>query len=549
MTQLERENLANLLFPQDLPLVEELKEKYLPRNIKGEVTRFAPSPTGFLHVGSLYTAFIAKTIANQSNGCFYLRIEDTDQQRMVENGIELIEKDLLSFGIMPDEGPLNEGIYGPYIQSHRKEIYHAFVKNLVKEGKAYPCFCQKEELESLRKAQELGKCRIGYYQEYATCRSLTFEEIKEKLEQKIPYVIRYYSKGSFNEKFTIHDEVKGEITMPCNDLDIILLKSDGLPTYHFAHVIDDYLMHTSIVIRGDEWLSSLPIHIQLFDDIFGFSPRYAHLAPLTTNDNGKVRKLSKRYDVHCKVSYYLEKGIPKDALKLYFATLMDPDFETWYMLDENHRLEDYTFSFSKMPIGGSLFDLEKLNSICKIYFAKESVDKLYPLFLEYYEKYDVEFADLMKGEEQKVKEFLSIEKNFLRPRKDIGCYADLKKEAWYIFNELFDRAKEKEHLDFFDDKVIFEYLEKNLWIAKDNDEWMSKLKEFLEKHHYAISMKDYKKNPENYQGSIASFCEMLRVMMTTKKVSPNLYELLTILGKEELLRRYQIYMKENFNEC
>ncbi len=545
MTELEKENLANLLFPNPLPSIDEIKSKNPPRAIKGEVTRFAPSPTGFLHVGSLYTAFIAKTIAKQNDGCFYLRIEDTDQQRMVEDGINLIEKDLLSFDIIPDEGPNNEGIYGPYIQSHRREIYHAFVKDLVKQGKAYPCFCQKEELDSLRKAQELAKCRIGYYQEYATCRSLAFPEIKEKLEQKIPYVIRYYSKGNFNEKFTIQDEIKGSITMPCNDLDIVLLKSDGLPTYHFAHIIDDYLMHTSVVIRGDEWLSSLPIHVQLFNDIFNFCPRYAHLAPLTTNDNGRVRKLSKRYDVHCKVSYYEEKGIPKEALKLYFATLMDPDFESWYMENEENHLEDYHFSFSKMPIGGSLFDLEKLNSICRIYFAKESVEKLYPLFLTYYEKYDPDFVVLMKKEEKKVKEFLSIEKNPLRPRKDIGSYADFKKEAWYIFNELFDEAKVKDNVDFFDTAVVREYLENDLWIAKDNDEWMSKLKDFLLQHNYAISMRDYKKDPTIYQGSITSFCEMLRVMMTTRKVSPNLYELLNILGKEELLRRLEIYIKEN----
>ena len=433
------EELAQVLFP-DTMKVEEIEKRYPPRKLKegAMVTRFAPSPTGFVHMGSLYTAFINATFAKQTEGIFYLRIEDTDQKRMVENGIEGILHDLAMYQFQPKEDPIQGGMYGPYIQSERKSIYHAYVKELVKQGLAYPCFCTEEELEQIRSLQEKEKTRIGYYGKWAKYRDLSNQERIAKIQNGESYVIRLKSKGNFENKIVITDAIKGKIEFPENDMDLVLLKSDGLPTYHFAHVIDDHLMHTTHVIRGDEWLSSLPIHVELFQVLNFELPTYAHLAPLTKKEGGnRVRKLSKRHDPECSISYYEEAGIPKEAVKRYLATIMNSNFEEWYSKNPTSSISDFAFSFDKMAVGGSFFDLQKLESVSKIYFSTLSAQELYEEALPYMEQYFPDFAKLLKQYKEYSIAILNIERDTPRPRRDIASYPDIIKYHGYMYDEIF----------------------------------------------------------------------------------------------------------------
>lgn len=532
---MDTKKLADLLFPQITKTISDLEEMYPKRNLKegAMVTRFAPSPTGFVHLGSLYTSFICHVFAKKTDGVFYLRIEDTDQIRKVEDGISGIIKDLKNFQIDFDEGESIGGKYGPYTQSKRKELYHVFIKYLIEIGAAYPCFLTKEELASMRKKQEENKERLGVYKTYAKYRDLPVEEAIKKIQAKTPYVIRLKSPGSFDKTIEIKDMIKGKIKFPENDMDIVIMKTDGLPTYHFAHVVDDYLMHTTHVIRGDEWLSSLPIHIQLFQVLHLKIPKYAHVSPLTKRDGKTVRKLSKRYDKECAISYYDEVGIPKNALKLYFSTLMNPNFEPFYMSNSNSKIEDYKFEFSKMPVGGTLFDLDKLLSISKIYLSRLSKKEIYEEMLSYYEKYDKDFANLLKDHKEVSLSALNIERETKRPRKDFSTYPDMKRELWYFYNELFDldtvyevvEKKKTYQPDFLRD-YIDHYYDSN----DDADTWYEKIKKCCKKYGYCDSVKEYKQNPEAYLGHIGDACECIRVAVTTSLMTPDLYEVLKVLG-------------------
>ena len=351
--------LAELLFP-NIDKEPSYYEKIYPKRSEKVVTRFAPSPTGFVHLGSLYAAFLNRMFADQENGIFYVRIEDTDQKREVENGVLKIKEGLDYFNIDVDESPFNEGNYGPYIQSHRSDIYQTYVKDLVKKGLAYPCFCTEEELKNIRCEQESLKIVTGYYGKWAVCRNMSFDEIKKRIENNESYVIRLRTPNISDEKVECVDLIKGSIYFPVNNIDIVLLKSDGLPTYHLAHVIDDHLMHTTHVIRGDEWLSSMPLHLQLAS-VLGFeTPNYVHISPLTKKEGKSIRKLSKRKDPELAISYYQEMGIPVEALKLYFATIANSNFEEWYNQNPTKNISDFNFTFNKMPVGGTLFDIDKL---------------------------------------------------------------------------------------------------------------------------------------------------------------------------------------------
>ena len=363
--------LANLIFPNITKTVDDYEKMYPMRNLKDGaiVTRYAPSPTGFIHIGALLASFTGSTFARQTDGVFYLRIEDTDTKRTIDNGISEIINGLREFSVTFDEGPINEneeiGNYGPYVQSQRKEIYQAFAKHLIEEGKAYPCFCSEEEISEIRKNQERNKGRIGYYGRYAKCRDLSNEERAKRIKNNEPFIIRLRSNGDYNRKIICHDEIRGDIAFPENDLDIVINKKDGLPTYHFAHLVDDHLMRTTHVIRADEWISSLPLHYQLFQ-MFGFDiPKYAHISPLAKIDEetGGVRKLSKRKDPECAMSYYHKLGIPYEAVRLYLATITSSGFEEWYLHNPDGKIEDYKFEFKKMSKSAGLFDLEKLNNI------------------------------------------------------------------------------------------------------------------------------------------------------------------------------------------
>lgn len=535
------EKIAELLYPYITKTIADYEEIYPLRDTRGYVTRFAPSPTGFVHIGSLYTSYIAFLFAKQSKGLFYLRIEDTDQKREVENGIEGILRDLKSFDIVPEEGPLNGGNYAPYIQTQRVDIYKACVKELIQKGYAYPCFMKEDELDTIRKSQEQNKERIGIYGKYAKCRNLTYEEIKTKIGKGESFVIRLKSPGNFANGISFRDEIKGDISFPENDLDVILLKENGIPTYHFAHAVDDHFMRTNLVIRGDEWLSSVPIHKQLFD-VLGFSfPHYAHISPLTKREGDTVRKLSKRKDPECSVTYYFEKGIPSEVLKLYFRIIMNPDYEQFYLAHPKDSVESFTFSLSKMPIGGTLFDKEKLESISKIYFSYLTADEIYDGLVRYTKEYDPSFYTYAVEHKEDLLAIFNIERGGDRPRKDIGSYSSIKDLYWYFFAPYFEEryAEKLAALDVsgYDLQLVCQYF-KEVYSEDDSEDiWFSKVKTYAEKNGYAKEVKEYKKNPENYKGHIGNVCEMIRVVTCLEKQTPNLYHILQVLGKEECIRR------------
>ena len=540
--------LANLIFPNITKTVEDYEKMYPERNLPegAKVTRYAPSPTGFIHIGALLSSFTGDMIARQSNGVFYLRIEDTDTERTIENGINVIIEGLKEFGVDFDEGPLSDGTekgnYGPYVQSQRKEIYHAFIKHLIIEGKAYPCFCTKEENDAIREHQTAGKKRIGYYGKYAKCRNIPTSEAIERIKNGDKYIIRLKSPGCFDRRIVIDDLIKGRIEMPENDIDIPIMKGDGLPTYHFAHLVDDHLMRTTHITRGDEWIPSLPIHIQLFQ-MFGFkAPKYAHLSPISKNDNGTVRKISKRKDPEAAMSYYHKEGIPSYAVMLYLATLMNSNFEEWYNQNKDKKYTDFKFDFKKMSKSCPLFDGEKLNNISKTYFSLLKASDIYNDACEYFNKYDKEFYDIFTKDKDYSINLLNIEREVKKPRKDIASYKDIKKEFNYMYDELFDSIESYEWQNITDINDIKEIL--NTYISMydindDKNEWFNKCKELCDKLGYASDMKEYKANPEKYKGNVADVTTVIRVALTKKAQTPDLYELLKLIGVDGIKSRFE----------
>ena len=540
--------LADLIFPNITKTIEDYKKMYPKRDLpKGAiVTRYAPSPTGFIHVGALYASFVCSMFAKQTNGVFFLRIEDTDTKRTIDNGVATIINGLKDFGVTFDEGPTDDegnckGNYGPYIQSERKEIYQAFVKYLLEEGLAYPCFCTAEELETMREKQEKTKARIGYYGPWATCRNLSNEQRAERIKNGDPYIIRLKSNGNYNKKIICHDEIRGDLAFPENDVDIVINKSDGLPTYHFAHLVDDYLMGTTHVIRADEWVASLPLHYQLFQ-MFGFEvPKYAHISPLSKLEDGKMRKLSKRKDPEAAMSYYHELGIPYEGVKIYLATIANSGFEIWHAANPKADVSEYKFDFSKMSKSPALFDLDKLNFICKEYVSTLKADELYEDVTKYLETYDEEFCKLFTRDPEFSKGFLNIEREQKKPRKDIAYYSDVKKEMWYMFDELFTYSWEEEKN--LEAEMLVEYI-KNVYNPDDTQqEWFDKINEFGRKYGY-VPMKEYKASPDEFKGHTGMICEMVRYIVTTKHMTPNLYEILRLLGKDKILNRIERYLSK-----
>lgn len=547
MEKNERIELAELIFP-NIKHDREYYEKMYPERDLPEgamVTRFGPSPTGFVHMGSLLVAFIDAIYAKQSQGKFFLRIEDTDQKRSVENGIEGIFNDLKAFDIIPDESPLAGGEYGPYIQSERNEIYQTYVKDLIVQGYAYPCFMKEEEIASIREEQEINKTKLGIYGHYAVDRDLDLEEVKSRIAAGEEYVLRLKSPGNANNTVELVDCIKGKMKFPEHDMDTVLLKKDGTPTYHFAHAIDDHLMHTTHVIRGDEWVSSVPLHIQLFQ-ILGFKqPEYAHIAPVTKKEEGTIRKLSKRKDPEAKVSYYEEVGLPIEAVKLYLATILNSNFEEWYLNNTDKKIEDFTFTFDKMAIGGTLFDLDKLNNISKTYFSRKSGEEVYEETLKYTEKFDQEYNKLLKDNKEDMIKFLSIEKDGDRPRKDIAKYSDVKEEFSYAIDSIFkeENFSKLESEKTYDVELVRNYVNTKLNLDVTNDEWFQTVKEYALENGYAASPKDYKKDPEAFKGHVGDLCEAIRVMVTGRTKSPDLFSIMKVLGKDRINERINSFEK------
>ncbi len=542
------EKIADLLFPNIDKTPDYYENKYPERNLTGKemITRYGPSPTGSVHLGNLFSAFCDMIYARQSGGEFYLRIEDTDQKRAVEGGIENITSVLKGFSINPTEGYSYGGNYGPYKQSERTEIYQTYVKDLIRRGLAYPCFLTEEEISQIREEQEILKIKIGIYGHYAADRDLSYEEIKEKIDNGEEYVIRLKSPGNPEKQIEIVDCIKGKIKFPEHNMDTILLKKDGTPTYHFAHAVDDHLMHTTHVIRGDEWVSSLPLHVQLFE-VLGFKrPEYAHIAPITIKDSetGTIRKLSKRKDPWAGVKFYEESGIPIEALHLYLATIANTNFEEWYLNNQDKSIEDFTFSFDKQAIGGTSFDEAKLTNICKTYFSRKSGEEVYEETLTYAEKFDKEYAELLKANKELMIAFLSIEKDGPRPRKDIAKYSDVKEEFSYAIDSMFkeENYAKLDSTKEYDLDMLERYIEAYN-PDDDKDEWFDRVKEFSISEGYSGNVKEYKKEPDKYKGHVGDVCEAIRVMVTGRTKSPDLYAILKILGKYKMKERLELFRK------
>ena len=533
--------LANFLFPNTLDL-EDILKKYPRRNTY--ITRYAPSPTGFTHIGNLYTAFLNYALAKQNNGIFILRIEDTDQKRKVENGIENIITDLQDFNLPYDEGPLNlekeKGKYGPYIQSKRGNIYDSFIKYLISIGRAYPCFCTDEDLENLHQKQEQKKIMTGYYGSYAKCRNLSNEEIVTKINAGTPYVIRFKSLNKETDTIKIKDGIIKETTLPANIFDIVIRKKDGLPTYHFAHVVDDFLMGTTLVIRDHNWFTSLPIHLDLFNALNITPPKYAHIPPVMINDNGTIRKLSKRKDACAKVSYYKELGIPSKALMIYLATLINTNFEGWYQNNLDKDILEFPFSLSKISKSGPLFDMDKLYNISKNYLSRLNAKDLYELLLDYTKTYDKDFYKLISTYPDKTIATLNIEREIPKPRKDYQSLSVIKNYIWFMYEELFKNVtyewQQITDLNLIKD-ITTTYLSKYYQEDMSKEEWLQSLKLLATSFNYAPSLKEYKENPHKYLGSISDITTVLRVSLTSKSATFDLYEIMRILGKEEMQRR------------
>lgn len=548
--------LAELIFPNITKTPDDYEKIYPERVLESGavVSRFAPSPTGFVHMGSLLTTLIERKIPDETNGVFYLRIEDTDQKRSVENGIQGIVDDLNNFDIKIDEGAIGEdeeiGNYGPYIQSKRKEIYECYAKDLIAKGLAYPCFCTPEELDETRNLQELNKERIGYYGSFAKCRNLTNEERAERIKNGEAYIIRLKSPGNYDNKVIFNDLVRGKIIFPENDLDVVLIKSDGLPIYHFAHAIDDHLMRTTHVLRGEEWLSSVPVHIQLFK-ILGFElPQYAHLGLVMKIDEetGAKRKLSKRKDKEAAVSYYHEQGIPVEAVKLYLMTIGNSNFEEWLNQNPDASINDFKFNFKKMSASGSLFDLEKLINISRNYISRLKAVEVYERALKHAKEFDSEFYGLLTKYKDYCVNMFNIEREQKKPRKDYAMFSEIKSYTWYMFDELFtgDINYEFQTISNLDEvkKILSLYLEKYYHEEDDEQTWFERLKDLSEELGYAREVKEYKENPDNYKGHVGDISMVLRVALSSKSMTPNLYQIMKLFGRDRLVNRFNLIINK-----
>ena len=544
---MDYKDLANLIFP-DAKEISYYEEKYPERDLPegAIVTRYAPSPTGFMHIGGLYQALIAIKVAKQTNGVFFLRVEDTDQKREVENGVKEIVTSLKDFGLEADEGMISDkegkGNYGPYKQSQRKEIYQAYAKYLIEQGKAYPCFCTPEDVEEIRAKQEAAKIRPGYYGVWAKCRTVTVEDAIKRIKNGENYIIRFKSPGREDRKIQHHDVIKGKVDFPENDQDIVIIKADGLPTYHFAHAVDDHLMHTTHVIRGDEWLSSVPLHLQLFHELGFKAPKYAHIAPIMKNDNGNKRKLSKRKDAEAAVSYYAEEGIPAEAVKEYLMNIANSTFENWRRANPDKSMDEFQLQLNKMSVSGALFDMVKLLDVSKTVISKMSAEEVYENALNWASKYDQELAEILKDKEYALKVF-GIERGNKKPRKDISKWSDVKENVEYMYNELFDKNQDEYPFQVINDKesinkILKLYVEKYYNENDDKQTWFNKIKELSGEMGYAKEVKEFKANPGMYAAHVGDVSTVLRVALTKRTNTPDLYEIMQVLGKDEIVRRF-----------
>lgn len=546
---MDYKDLANLIFPDAKP-ISYYEEKYPERNLPegAMVVRIGPSPTGSVHIGTIYQALIATMLAKRTDGVFFMRVEDTDQKREVKDGIKDIINSLEYFELMPNEGMKTEtewyGEYGPYRQSMRKEIYQAYAKYMIEMGKAYPCFCTPEDGEEMRAKQEAAGVRPGYYGVWAKCKNLTVEESAEKIKNGEKYIIRFKSPGREDRKIKHKDVIKGNVEMPENDQDIVIIKADGLPTYHFAHVVDDHLMHTTHVTRGDEWLSSVPVHLQLFQELGFRPPRYAHTATILKNDNGNKRKISKRKDPEASAGYYREIGIPVNAVKEYLLNIANSTFENWRKANPDKAMEEFDFQLNKMSVSGALFDMVKLLDIGKNVISKMTAQEVYESSLIWAKEFDKELEELLSNKEYSLK-VLGIERGKAKPRRDISKWSDVKNCIEYMYDDKFFANTDEYEFDKINDKeeikkILDLYLEKYFDLSDDQTTWFGKIKDLAEELGYAREVKEYKQNPENWPGHVGDISTVLRVALTKRKNTPDLYEIMQVLGKDSVEKRLKL---------
>lgn len=537
--------LAQLLFANIDKSPEYYEKLYPERNLKqgARVTRFAPSPTGFLHFGNLFTCMIAYKTAKATDGVFYVRVEDTDQKRKVEGAIDVMLKGLAVYGINADEGVVGDevekGSYGPYYQSKRVDIYQCYAKWLVEQGLAYPCFCSAEELDEIRSEQENESIK-GYWGKWAKCRDLSFEQIKANIEAGKSWTLRLKSPGDLEKKCFFDDMIKGKIEMPENVQDVVLLKSDGIPTYHFAHVVDDHLMRTTHIVRGDEWISSAPIHLQLFR-LLGFKvPKYAHVAPIMKEENGGKRKLSKRKDPEAAVTYYAEQGYPQESVNEYMMTLANSNFEDWRRANKDEDISKFPFNLKKMSVSGALFDLVKLTDVSKNVICTMPAQRVFELSYEWAKEYNELLASLYEQDKERATAILNIDRENKKPRKDIAKWSDIPDYISYMYDETYNECYDLtgNATPSLAVRVLEEYI-KVVDLSDDKDAWFSRMKDICPLVDCTPNVKEYKAEPEKFAGHIGDVSTVIRVALTGRTNTPDLFSITALLGEETVKARLE----------
>ena len=541
------QQLAELIFPDVTMTIEELEKRYPKRDLPegAEVTRFAPSPTGFLHTGSLFTSMICKKLANQSKGVFYIRLEDTDTKREIEgSGLRLLNE-MKGFGVVPDEGYLGDhevGDYGPYVQSKRADIYKVCIKYLLAKGMAYPCFASAEELAELREMQEANKIIPGYYGPYAKYRDLEVDEYAEKIKAGVPYVIRFRSEGNHMNKIKVTDEIHGTFAIAENDQDIVIYKSDGLPTYHFAHICDDHFMRTTTVIRGEEWISSLPIHLQLFNAMGWDAPKYAHVPVIMkVDENGNKRKLSKRKDAEAACSFFLDDGYPSESLNMYLMTIANSNFEEWIFEHQFTDMDEFEFSFNKMSLDGALFDIVKLQFFAREILARKTKEEMLEGALNYANAHDERMKYFINLNHGYFMDIMDIERGGEKPRKDYYKFGGMLDQIGFFYHDIYDQTQNIQ--DVFNPNMAKDVIKDALAALKDlntnqeQQDWFNDMKAIAEAHGFASNRKAFKADPTAFKGQVGDVAEMLRIALTGRKDAPNLYYVMKVLGPNESKRR------------
>ena len=539
--------LADLLFPQVTETPEQVEARFPQRELPegAVVTRMAPSPTGFVHLGNLVQGTISERMAHQSGGVLFLRVEDTDAKREVPGAVEVLIQTLEHYSIAFDEGATmdgDKGIYGPYRQRQRASIYHVFAKKLVSEGKAYPCFCTEDELTAMREKQEAAKVNFGYYGEFAMWRDRPMEDIQAELAAGHPWVLRFRSEGNIENQFKFDDLVKGKLTITENDIDHVLLKSDGIPTYHFAHAVDDHLMHTTHVVRGDEWMATLPFHIQLFQALGFKLPKYVHIGPLMKMDGNSKRKLSKRKDPELALTYYKAEGFPIAAVREYIMTILNSNFEDWRRANPDANMDDFKFSPKKLNPAGSLFDYAKLVDVSKNVISRMSAQQVYALLVQWAREFDADFAQQLEGDPDYAQAILAIGRGGKKPRKDLSTWREAKPYMGFFYDKYMQQPQFPENFSRETVQKALRLFLERFDIADDANTWFEKVKDITTEMGFTTDMKAYKADPSAFPGTVADISGFLRLAVTGKTNSPDLYTVMQILGYQRTVERIQAAM-------